>query len=465
MRSAAVGFQLALYRAGRRELERLPCTQPRSWRVCPGVLHQGRHATEQDSRSLAFRDLSGNMLRFSERRVSWPLPRPPGWVAPRQVRNMLVTSARMLGGLRRRCASLYTIVRMYALQDPMLGLWHPGTMTFVQNRLLVRYPLPVSIGVARDVLGDVSATRIGDNTAHVHLPRLRGEDPILIQPAVLDSLNEEHCYVDGTDPEREAPTSPWGWPLSWNTPDEQTVLAVTQVVMTLEQVMLAQSADVLASCRKELPQWFSTLKDWCEILTKQDLDVVAPRERIRSDGAGWACWYDGDPVRVLPRVIMDLDYGDPVSQTCWDRLVIRAGDGTQPDTEHLLLRDARSAQVRRQFRRAVLDAATAIEIALHLLLVEEYRRNPSPLADERIRLSEHWAMRKLWEEVAGFPNLPRSMTDDLINLRNAVVHKSAKEPTYTESKNMLAAASDLVAIANPINPATAATSSVRRRGR
>lgn len=80
-------------------------------------------------------------------------------------------------------------------------------------------------------------------------------------------------------------------------------------------------------------------------------------------------------------------------------------------------------------------------------------------------------MTKLWKKVAGFRELPPSMTDDLLPLRNAVVHKSARGPTRTESEKMLVAATDLVAIANPINPATAATSrvpthsSVRRHGR
>lgn len=323
-------------------------------------------------------------------------------------------------------------------------------MATVQNRLLVRYPLPVSIGVALDVLGDVSATRLGDRTARVHLPRLRGEDPILIQPAVLDPLIEEPSYVDGTDPERDTPTSPWGWPLFWRPAGDQTALAVSQVVVTLEQVAPAEATDALAVCCKELPQWFSRLKDWCEIVTKQDLDIVAPRERIHVDGKDWACWHDGNPMQVSSQYFLDFDYGDPLSQPCWNRLVMLAGDGTLPPTEHLLLRDARSAQVRGQFRRAVLDAATAMEIMLGMLH-KEHLWSTSALTANSSGSSERWTLGKLWKVVAGFVTLPPSMTKDLIALRNAVVHKSAKEPTDTESKAMLAAASDLVAIANPID--------------
>lgn len=217
--------------------------------------------------------------------------------------------------------------------------------------------------------------------------------------------------------------------------------------------MSDQAADVLDSCCKELPQWFSTLKDWCEILTEQDLDVVAPRERIRVDGKGWACWHDSNPIQVRRRVIMDFDYGDPISQTRWSRLVMLAGAGSQPETQHLLLRDARSAQVRGQFRRVVLDAATAIDIALNRLLDEQHRQHPSPLADELIRVSRNrWAMGTLRDLIAGFGELPPSMTAELITLRNDVIHKRAKKPTGAEAKKMLTAASDLVAIATPIDP-------------
>jgi len=324
-------------------------------------------------------------------------------------------------------------------------------MASIQNQLLVRYPLPAGIGVALDVLGHVSATRIGDRTAHIHLPRLRGVDPILIQPAVLDSLIEEPCYVDGTDPERDTPESPWGWPLSWGIADEQKSLSVSQVVVALEKVVPAEAADVLAVCREELPQWFSKLKDWCEILMRQDLDVVAPRNRVRVEGAGWACWHDGDPVQVSYRVTVDFDYGKPLYRTHWNHLLTLVGDGIQPPTEYLLLRDARSAQVRGQFRRAVLDAATAMEIALRRLLDEEYQRSPSRLAHELIRSSERWSMGTLWKVVAGLGTLPTSMKENLIGLRNAVVHKNAKMPHGTESKEMLAAASDLLAIASPLD--------------
>src|ERR1700712_4226801 len=137
------------------------------------------------------------------------------------------------------------------------------------------------------------------------------------------------------------------------------------------------------------------LKDWCEILTNQDLDIVAPRQRVRLGEKGWTCWHDSNPIPVLPRFTLDFDYGAPLSQTRWNRLVMLAGAGTQPEIEHLLLRDARSAQMRGRFRRAVLDAATAIEIALYRLLKEGHRQDRS----------RSWAMRKLWKEVASFRDL------------------------------------------------------------
>jgi len=85
------------------------------------------------------------------------------------------------------------------------------------------------------------------------------------------------------------------------------------------------------------------------------------------------------------------------------------------------------------------------------MLHKEHLWSTSALTANSSGSSERWTLGKLRKVVAGFVTLPPSMTKDLIALRNAVVHKSAKEPTDTESKAMLAAASDLVAIANPID--------------
>ncbi|MGH3621704.1 MAG: hypothetical protein ACRDQ5_07925 [Sciscionella sp.] len=319
------------------------------------------------------------------------------------------------------------------------------------RQLVIQYPLPAGIGVERDVLGTVSETRIDEYCADVHLPRLQGEDPILRQPVALRSLVEEPHYGDGSDPEDERPRSPWGYPLEGSPRKNQFLLLVTQIVVILKDVAPHQIANVMKKCRTEMPCWFSLVKSWCEVDTKQDLDLVAPRERLRVEGEGWACWHNGNPIDVSHEYWFDFGYGEPLSLKQWQDIIRRSGDGIWPPTEHLLLRDARGAHVRKQFRHAVLDAATAIEIGLKELLNNECKQLPSHFSDVIRYRSERWTMGTLRDMVGRLTTLPDSMTNDLVALRNEVVHKDAKPPTSEESKKILTAASDLLAVISSLD--------------
>lgn len=107
--------------------------------------------------------------------------------------------------------------------------------------------------------------------------------------------------------------------------------------------------------------------------------------------------------------------------------------------------------MRKQFRHAVLDAATAIEIGLKELLNNECKQLPSHFSDVIRYRSERWTMGTLRDMVGRLTTLPDSMTNDLVALRNEVVHKDAKPPTSEESEKILAAASDLLAVTSSLD--------------
>lgn len=323
----------------------------------------------------------------------------------------------------------------------------------ISDSLILRCPLPAGVGFRLEVLGAATPTRLADRDAVVHLPRLFGDEPVLVQPAVLDGLVEEPEYSDGVDAEDDRPTSPWGWPTSWGSTVETTALAVTQVVITVDGVGAADAESVVSECVRAFPPWFRLLKDWVEVLTEQDLDHVAPRKRLELEGDRWAAWVGTADVKVPMRIIVDFDYGKPLHQARWARLLELVGTGTQPAVERLLLRDAHAAHVRGQYRRAVVDAATSLEIALHRLLLAEHRTAPTSLADELMRLAERWTLGTLHGTLERLERTPPSVTADLVALRNSVVHKKAHEPTEAESNSMLQAARDAVNLATPIDVA------------
>lgn len=109
-------------------------------------------------------------------------------------------------------------------------------------------------------------------------------------------------------------------------------------------------------------EWFDDVRTWVEIVTGQDLD---PHHRV----------YDAEPVGAgltfiepphdgamgvtiaTPRVL-------PLRAQEWADILGLVRDGQEPPLEEVLSRDARAAQRRNANRRAVIDAATALEIAL-----------------------------------------------------------------------------------------------------
>jgi hypothetical protein len=69
-----------------------------------------------------------------------------------------------------------------------------------------------------------------------------------------------------------------------------------------------------------------------------------------------------------------------LTREMWQGILGAASDGRQPPTEYLLLRDSFAANRRGQGRRAVLDAATAAELALTRLLDQELAAGRQDLA-------------------------------------------------------------------------------------
>ena len=109
-------------------------------------------------------------------------------------------------------------------------------------------------------------------------------------------------------------------------------------------------------------RWFDDVRTWAEILTGQDLD---PNHRV----------YDAEVVGegltfiepqqngalglqiTTPRIL-------PLRAQEWADILELVREGKEPPLEEVLSRDARAAARRNANRRAIIEAATALEIAL-----------------------------------------------------------------------------------------------------
>jgi hypothetical protein len=92
---------------------------------------------------------------------------------------------------------------------------------------------------------------------------------------------------------------------------------------------------------------------------------------------------------------------------------------------------------------------TAIEMALYDLLLIENQPAPSALGNVLLAVAERWSLGTLLAAARRLPSLPASVTEDSVQLRNRVLHKTAHQPTEAESADILAAATDAVSAALP----------------
>lgn len=123
--------------------------------------------------------------------------------------------------------------------------------------------------------------------------------------------------------------------------------------------------------------WFDAVRTWVETRTGQDLD---PGHRIYDavmHGVGLTfiepqLEHTGLSMTLTtPRII-------PLSARDWAMIVESVREGLEPPLEEVLSRDARAAHTRGHYRRAIVDAATALEIALYRVIKAEV--NPDVLS-------------------------------------------------------------------------------------
>jgi hypothetical protein len=301
-----------------------------------------------------------------------------------------------------------------------------------------------------DAVGSIESVVVGGRTAQLHLPRLQNGGPALEWPAVLDALSGGVVFSeDLTD---ELPESPWGYPNSWGMGYDTTELGIARVAIVFE----ATEPDVDLAFVKELandvPRWFAHAADWCEVLYGQDLDHQSPRRHLHLEGDGWKLWYQGAMADVRGRIHFDFDRGQPLTRPQWVEVVGLVGAGTRPPLSALLLRDARNALARRNGRKAVADAATALEIALHAILLAVHRASPRPDTAEVVKKARRASLGVLVAELGRLGALPPGVDEPLVQLRNEVVHKTAKTPADEDAARLVSVATAACGVAWPTWP-------------
>ncbi len=217
------------------------------------------------------------------------------------------------------------------------------------------FELPVHIWLMCDALGATYATGYGELRFSVVMPEDRppvgGPPPVLGVESFAEPAGEQVV---------------WAQEYAAHLPESlRPATAVHRVAVTdVEGPSYDHSPWFTPEHQlaEYINKWFNDLRTGVEIVTGQDLD---PNHRV----------YDAEPVGAgltflepphdsalgltitTPRVL-------PLRAQEWADILGLVRDGKEPPLEEVLSRDARAAQRRNANRRAIIDAATALEIAL-----------------------------------------------------------------------------------------------------
>ncbi|MEU8389051.1 hypothetical protein [Micromonospora sp. NPDC048843] len=190
-------------------------------------------------------------------------------------------------------------------------------------------------------------------------------------------------------------------------------------------------------------RWFDEVRTWTEIVTGQDLD---PNHRVydaESVGAGLS--FIEPPHDGALGIKITTPHVRPLRVEEWAYILGLVRDGNEPPLEEVLSRDARAAHRRHANRRAIIDAATAVEIVLG-----RHVRNHADRLPERQqrRINERTALGD-YISIAEHNRLPLAVPAErlrtLNNLRNDAAHRGAA-PGHWEAGNAVQVMIDFLSV-------------------
>ncbi len=345
------------------------------------------------------------------------------------------------------------------------------------------YKLPASLVFAGSCLGVVAPVRLAGLDGEVRLPAVKWESDnttYLIPP----SLDELPPLAARRLIERDSRTDdPWFWGtvVSWNPSAHEIHQAQIGALLfrfgdvpadnlTYSNYLhgrghpIGQPVDQLF---QEIDAWFETLRIWLRALTDQDIDpiVEAGRITVAAQGLG-ILTVDGETVSLTRRansISINMQKVQALDEHTWKHALHLTGQGASPPIEHSLIGTARVQLRLHQYRRAVIDAAMAVELALTDLLQANYAGLPSGL--QGVLNQNRQTLGYLIKNVPAMPGLPpavdavlRQFPTDietaLLDVRNSVVHRN-HTPTFAETARTVEIALDLVKLVRPLPSAPA----------
>lgn len=319
---------------------------------------------------------------------------------------------------------------------------------------------PTAFAIETNGLAGQYRARIGDRDTIMTLPRI-DENASPHQPRLL----APDWYYQGISiPQADIPSDEayWGNGAIFNADNSPRAVIVRRIRIAIDEVDRDASkrgtADLVA---RAMPHWWSLASTWIEIIHGQDLSRLGPiAPGVHFNGTTLWTQLDGDAalsqvtyVGAQPGRYSMPNYA-PMSPDEFQYCLDLASYGAQPADAWLFIRDARSLLSGHDYRRAVLDAGVAAELAVTSLIRRD-RRSQHIDEDEIEHELQSRQNRTLggrcsyWENHCG-GQLPEDYRSRLIDSRNAATHEGVAV-SRSEVENAIAVATEIVSTAHPLS--------------
>lgn len=283
-----------------------------------------------------------------------------------------------------------------------------------------QYELPHHIWVDYSVVGSTFDTYIGPVHARIKVPHwVQPSDPPV------------HPNLHGVPEKAWNTEDPWATKYAGFGTDNKTALRRIGLelsergrpipawhpypenpIHTAQQV--AKIGGLTAAC---MTDWFTRVADWAEIVTGEDINHRHPIYDATTIGPGFEYW-DGTKwqtggFRAMTPTPVAL------TQVSFQAILDRVADFVEPPVELQLARDSIAAVRREDPRKAILDAATAVEVCIIRLVAATERAT-----GKRCKGKDAGGItpRSKWLELHNPDYAPHPKLSDLTRARNKVIH-------------------------------------------
>lgn len=305
------------------------------------------------------------------------------------------------------------------------------------------------IYVTADCLDKTYASQTASHEMLVSLPSV---GPGLLEPppffAVAASPSDERKTVEEIR---------WGIVDNWiDRPDGAQIPTDARVerlafALELEAADLKPLSQERLAAMREVDVWWTLFASWVSLFTSQDVTHSTARSGMQG-GPVWT-WECDQGLRRKPS-----------SNTSWpirheppnllDHVTLEAcmelsASGDRPPDEWLFIAEARSLVNTGDYRRAVIDAGTAAELAMTEILDQYFATTETALRDAVLSRSRTLEGRATVIKELKAATIPSDFTTGLKNPRNRAAH-GGEQSTRDTAVKAIRVAAEIVEQAHPI---------------